>query len=187
MNKHDNFQLNFSLKEYSSIQIGIYFLIAAFFIKSILEGFLVDDNPLEIMSPEIIEILILVIISSTLILSTLALFFKGRRKAKKLQYKLWNNKTKSDSIKYMGSFIIIFLVLIFLNKQGYINYLTPVFLIFYGISLLILKIKKSKNLFVLSGVCFLLAVICFLIPNYWYSSIFILGIAHIAYGIVVKN
>ena len=67
------------------------------------------------------------------------------------------------------------------------DYITPVFLVLYALTLLFLRVKKSKNLFVLAGVSVLLAVICFLIPNYWYSSIFILGIAHITYGIVVKN
>ncbi|MDD7914778.1 hypothetical protein [Polaribacter ponticola] len=187
MSKQDNNQLNFSLKEYSSIQIGIYFLFAAFLIKSILEGFLIDDNPLGMMSAEIIELLVLIIILFTLLFSSLALFFKGRRKIRKKKSKLWNSKTKNISLKYLASFSIIIFVLIFLNNQGFINYLTPAFLLFYGLSLIILKIKKSKNIFILSIVSFMLAVICFMIPNYWYSSIFILGIAHITYGVVVKN
>ena len=187
MDKQDNFQFNFSLKGYSSIQIGIYFLIAAFFIKSILNGFLIDDDPLAMMSAEIVEILIFVIIFFTLLLSTLALFYKGRRKARKLEYKLWNKKTKTNSWKYIASFSIIFLIILFLNYQGYVNYVTPVFLISYGVSLLLLKIKKSKNLFVLSGLCLFLAIICFLIPNYWYSSVNILGLAHITYGVVIRN
>lgn len=187
MEKQDNFQQNFSLKGYSSIQIGLYFLLAAFVIKKMLEGFLIDDHPVGMMSAQIIEFLILVIIFFTLIFSSLALFFKGRRKAKKLDYKLWNSKTKTIFWKYISSFSIIFLALILLINEGYMDYLTPVFLILYALTLMLLKIKKSKNLYVLSGVSILLAIICFLIPNYWYSSIFILGIAHITYGIAVKS
>lgn len=187
MDKKDNFQQNFSLKGYSSIQIGLYFLLAAFFIKKMLEGFLIDDHPMGMMSAQIIEFLILLIIFFTLIFSSLALFFKGRRKAKKLDYKLWNRKTKATFWKYISSFTVIFLSLIILINQGYMDYLTPVFLVLYALTLLLLRIKKSKNLFVLSGVSILLAIICFLIPNYWYSSIFILGISHITYGIAVKN
>lgn len=187
MEKQDNFQQNFSLKGFSSIQIGLYFLIAAYCIKNILDGFLIDDNAMGMMSAEIIELLVLIIVFFTFLFSSIALFFKGRRKAKKLDYKLWNSKTKANFWKYIVSFLIIFLVLILLKNQGFIAYITPVFLVLYALSLLLLKIKKSKNLFVLSGICVLLAIICLLIPNYWYSSIFILGIAHITYGIVVKN
>lgn len=187
MEKQDNFQQNFSLKGYSSIQIGLYFLLAAFVIKKMLEGFLIDDHPMGMMSAQIIEFLILVIIFFTLIFSSLALFFKGRRKAKRLEYELWNSKTKVTFWKYITSFSVIFLALILLISEGYMDYITPVFLVLYALTLLFLRVKKSKNLFVLAGVSVLLAVICFLIPNYWYSSIFILGIAHITYGIVVKN
>jgi hypothetical protein len=139
------------------------------------------------MSAEILEVLILVIIFITLLFSSMALFFKGRRKARKLDYKLWNSKTRNNFWKYIVSFSLIFILLILLTNKGYIDYVAPTFLILYGLLLLLLKIKKSKNLFILSGVCLLLAFICILIPNYWYSSIFILGIAHITYGVVVKS
>lgn len=187
MEKQDNFQHNFSLKGYSSIQIGLYFLLAAFVIKKMLEGFLIDDHPMGMMSAEIIEILILVIVFVTLLLSSMALFLKGRRKAQKLQYKLWNKKTKASFWKFLICFLVIFIVLIFMTSKNHLDYLAPVFLVLYALSLLLLKIKKSKNLFVLAGISILLALICFLIPNYWYSSFFILGIAHVTYGIVFKS
>jgi hypothetical protein len=187
MDKQDNFQLNFSLKGYSSIQIGLYFLLAAFSIKKLLEGFLIDDSPIGMLSAEIIEILVLSIIFFTIVLSALALFFKGRRKARRQKYNLWNTKTKKKSHAFLTSFIIIFSVLIVLTTQDFADYIAPTFLFLYGISLLFLKSKKSKNLFVLSGISLLLTMICILVPNYWYSSIYILGIAHIAHGLVVKN
>ncbi len=40
---------------------------------------------------------------------------------------------------------------------------------------------------IIGGICLLLGIICFLIPNYWFASMSILGIAHITNGIVVKN
>lgn len=187
MEKHDNFQLNFSLKGYSSIQIGLYFLLAGYTIKKILEGFLIDDNPLAMLSAQIIEILVLIIIFITLLFSSLALFFKGRRKARKLEYKLWNKKTKTIFWKFAASFSIIFLVLILFTILGYVDYVAPIFLILYGLLLIFLKIKKSKRLFILSSVCLILAIVCFWVPNYWYSSIFILGVAHISYGLIVKK
>ena len=149
--------------------------------------FLIDDNPMGMMSAQIIEGLVFIIIFFTLLFSSLALFFKGRRKARKLDYKFWNAKTKSTFFKHLLSFLFIFIIIYLLSVKGLIDFIAPVFLILYGLLLYVLKIKKSKTLYVLSSVCFLLALLCFFIPNYWYSSIFILGIAHITYGIVVKN
>lgn len=186
MEKHNNFQLNFSLEGYSSIQIGLYFLITAFAIKNILAGFLIDDHLLGMMSPEIIEVLISIIIILMFLFSSLALFFRGRRKARKLQHKLWNAKTKKNFWKYLVNFFLMFLLLVFLKNQGLIHYITPTFLILYGLLLLLLKTENSKNLFILSGICVLLAIICIVIPTYWYSSIYILGVAHITYGVVLK-
>jgi hypothetical protein len=186
MEKHNNFQLNFSLQGYASIQIGLYFLITAFAIKNILAGFLVDDHLLGMMSAEIIEVLISIITFLMFLFSSFALFFKGKRKAKKLQYNLWNTKTKINFWKYLVSFFLMFLLLIFLKNQGLIDYLTPTFLILYGLLLLLLKTENSKNLFILTGICALLAILCFIIPTYWYSSIYILGVAHITYGVVLK-
>ena len=107
MEKHNNFQLNFSLEGYASIQIGLYFLITAFAIKNILAGFLIDDHLLGMMSAEIIEVLISIITFLMFLFSSFALFFKGRRKAKKLQYNLWNTKTTINFWKYLVNFFII--------------------------------------------------------------------------------
>ena len=187
MEKHDNFQLNFSLKGYSSIQIGLYFSLAALAIKKMLDGFLIDDNPLGMFSAENMEVFLIIIAVFTFIFSSLALFFKGRRASRIFQHKLWNGKTKTAFWIYLVGFSVILSVLILLMKQGFIDYITPSFLILYGILLFIFKNKERKNLLILSGICLLLAVICFLIPTYWYSSLSILGIAHITYGVVVKN
>lgn len=187
MSKHDNFQVNFSLKGFTNIQIGIYILIAAYFIKSILDGFLIDDNPLGMLSAELIEVFIIAIVFLTFLFSSLALFFSGRRKSKKFQFKLWNKVTKTAFYKYLTGFVFLIVVLIYLMKQGFIDYITPTFLILYGCILFMFKNKERKNLLVVSGICLLLAIYCILIPSYWYSSLFILGIAHVTYGIVVRN
>jgi len=187
MSKQDNSEVNFSLKGNASIQIGIYFLLAAYCIKSILDGFVIHENPFGMLSPQILEVLIVVLAVLLFVFSSFALFFKGRRNAKKQQVKLWNASTKSAFYKYIASFTILFLTLYFLTKQGHIDFLVPALLIIYANILFVLKNKDRKNHLIISGICVLLAVICFLIPSYWYSSLFILGIAHITYGIIVKN
>lgn len=186
MSKHDNFEVNFSLKGFASIQIGIYFLIAAYIIKTVLDGFLIDDNPFGMLSAEILEMVIIIVTFLTFLFSGLALYFKGRRSAKKFEYKLWNAKTKKNFWLFILSFIGIFILLIVLMNLGHINSITPTFLLLYGLLIFLNKNKKRKGLLILTGICILFGVLCMLIPSYWYSSLLILGIAHITYGVVVK-
>lgn len=186
MNKHDNFQVNFSLKGIASIQVGIYFMIAAYLIKNILDGFIVDDSSMGMLSAEIIEVLLIAITIFTFIFSSFALYFKGRRASKIFQNQLWNAKTKMAFLIFILSFLGMLSVSILLMRQGFIDYITPVFLILYAVLLLIFKNKERKNLLIISSICLLLAIVCFLIPTYWYSSLFILGVAHITYGVVIK-
>lgn len=187
MNKHDNFEVNFSLKGNASIQIGIYFMLAAYLIKLILTGFLIDDNPLGMLSPQLIEIFISGIIFLVFLFSALALYFKGKRNAKKFHYQLWNLKTKQNFWLFILFFIGVFVLLFVLNSFGYIDVLTPTFLLLYGLFLFLNKLKKRKDLLILSFVCILLGITCIAIPSYWYSSLFMLGVAHITYGVVVRN
>lgn len=185
MNQQDNLKGNFSLKGFTSIQIGIYILIAAYAIKSILDGFL-DKHFSDFSFKENSVILITALVSLAFLFSSSALFYNGKRTAKKQQVQLWNEASKSNLYKYTSSFLILFLTLYFLSKQGHTAYLTPIFLVIYATILFLFKQKEGRELLIMSGVCILFAIICFLIPSYWYSSLFILGVAHITYGVVVK-
>ncbi len=187
MNNEISNQNHFALKGFTSIQIGVYFLVASFLIKTILEGFLIDDNPMGMLSAEIIEYLVSSICVFLFLFSSFAIFFSAKRRAKKLKTSLWNSSSKNSFWKYLGSFAIVFIVLFFLKNQGFIDILTPIFLLFYGFILFLLLQNESKNSFIIPAICLLLAVICFLIPSYWYASLSILGIGQITYGIVVKN
>jgi hypothetical protein len=186
MSKHDNLEVNFSLKGNASIQIGVYFLITAYLIKTILDGFLIDDNLVGMFSPEILEFIITGITFSTFLLSGLALYFKGKRNAKKFEYQLFNKKTKKNFWLFILSFIGIFIFLVVLKNLGYIDFIVPSFLILYGLLTFLNKKKERKGLLIISAISILLGVICILIPGYWYSSLCILGIGHIAYGVAVK-
>ena len=179
----DNFQINFSLKGITSILIGAYLFIAGYVIEALLN----NATPLETLSPKTIENLIMLIAFTFVLLSTLTLFFIGKKNAEKLNTQLWNDKTKAAVQKYIIVIVVAFITLIVLINIAFINYLTPTFLIYYGILIFLFKNNERKNLLILSGVSLLLAVMCFLIPTYWYSSLSILGIAHVAYGVVVKN
>lgn len=186
MTNHDNFEINFSLKGNASIQIGIYILLAAYIFKYVLDSFLVDDNPVGMLSVEILEFIVVGVAFLAFLLSGFALYFKGKRKAKKFDYKLWNGKTKKNFWLLLLSLIGIFAILFTLTSLGYINFITPTFLLLYGLLIFLNKNKSRKNLLIITGVCMLFAVLCMLIPSYWYYSLFILGIAHITYGFSVR-
>lgn len=177
---------NFALKGFTSIQIGLYILLASYLIQIILEGFLIDDNPMGMMSAEILEYVIISIGFFLWLFSSLTFFFSAKRRAKKQESHLWNSFSKSIFWKYLASFLVLFIALIFLMNQGLIDVITPVFLIFYGCILLLINAKSNQNIRIITGICLLLAMICFIIPNYWYASLSILGIAHITYGITEK-
>ena len=183
---HNNNSVNFSLKGFTSILVGVYFLIAAYVIKFILDGFLIDDNTMGMLSVEIVEVLIMAIVLILFLFSSLALYFSGKRDVKKNKTKLWNDKTKSTFWKYLICNVVIFISLIILINLGFIDFVTPTFLVFFGFLLFVFKNKDRKNILILSGLSLLLGFLCILIPTYWSSSISILGISLIAYGVVVK-
>ena len=173
----DNLQNNFTLKSLTSILIGGFILILSYSLKTILNKYLFTDND---------SLIIFGFIFTLILLSTLILFFDGKRTTKKNHTTLWNTETKLATKKYLISFTVIISVLTALLNLEFLEYLTPTFLILYGGLLFLFKKNERKNLLVLSGLCLLLAVMCFLIPSYWYSSLSIIGIAHIAYGVVTK-
>lgn len=178
----DNNSVNFIVKGITSILIGIYFFIGSYLIQN----FLVDDSLANLLSLKSSKIFITIIVLLIFAFSSSTLYCIGKRASKKSEIILWNSKTKIAFWKYLIGVITISFTLLIVENQGFIDYLTPTFLVLYGILLLILKNKERKNLMILSGLCTLLAFICLLIPNYWYSSFAILGVAHITYGVVVK-
>ena len=79
---HDNFEVSFTLKGFSSILIGIYFFLLAYAYKYIIDSFLIDDHALGLLSPQIIEIVFISLAAVFILFSSLSLFFSGKRTAK---------------------------------------------------------------------------------------------------------
>jgi len=187
MNSKNHSSTNLSLKGAAAIQIGIYFILAVYVIETLVSGFLVDDNPAGMLSVELIEVFGIFIYFLTFILVALALYFKGKRSVKGSTSIFWNKSTKKTvSIVISSFFATSFIVLTALNL-GYANKITPVFLICYGAMLFAILKKERKGLAIVAGLSLFLAIYCLIIPNYWYSALLIFGIAHITYGIMVKN
>jgi hypothetical protein len=183
---HDNFEVNFSLKGLTSILIGVYFFLLSYAYKYILKSFLIDDNTLGMLSPQIIEIIFISFAIIFVVFSSLALFFSAKRIMKSFKTLLWNGKTKVAFLKYLLGIAAIFTVLITLMNLGFIDFITPAFLIMYALFLFFFKNKTRNNILVLSGLSLLLGIYCFIIPSYWYSSFNILAIAHATYGVVER-
>jgi hypothetical protein len=183
---HDNFEVSFTLKGLSSILIGIYFFLLAYAYKYILDSFLIDDHALGFLSPESIEMLFISLAAVFILFSSLTLFFSGKRATKSFQLLLWNGKTKAVFLKYLIGIAILFSSLITLMNHGFVDFITPAFLILYAFFLFLTFNKTRKSIFVLGGLSLMLGVLCIVIPEYWYSAFTILGIAHITYGIVQR-
>ena len=136
---HDNFEVNCSLKGFTSILIGVYFFLLSYAYKYILESFLIDDNTLGMLSPQIIEIIFISLAAIFVLFSSLALFFSAKRITKSFKTLLWNGKTKVAFLKYLVGIIVIFAVLITLMSLGFIDFMTPTFLIMYAFFLLVCR------------------------------------------------
>ena len=81
---HDTFESNFSLKGFTSILIGLYFFIAGSLINSIVEGFLIDDNPMGMLSPQIVEIAILALLFFCVSIFYFGLIFWRQKNCEKI-------------------------------------------------------------------------------------------------------
>lgn len=187
LNTQSNFSVNFIVKGITSILIGAYILAGTYAINYLLDISLVDDSIIGKISPQNSQILIFLVVLLVLIASTFTIYFKGKKTVEKLNESLWNENSKAASKKYIIGFSIISLILITLFSLDFFNYITPIFLILYGVLLFILKNNERKNFLIIAGICILLAGYCFVIPSYWYSSLSILGIAHITYGVAVNQ
>lgn len=175
------------LKGFTSMLIGGYIFIGSYVLKTILDKFLLENKTLETLSNRGIELIIISVILLIFIISTFTIYNRGKKNSEKLKYNSLNVASKNAIKKYLIGFLIMTITLLFLFKFDFNNYITPIFLIFYGFLLYFLKNNKRKDFLMLAGLSVLLGALCFLIPSYWYSSLTILGIAHITYGVVVKE
>ena len=191
MGKSKNLQANnsqnFILKGLNSIQVGLYFLLSVYILKSLLEAFLSDESFLAMMSIQIIENIGVSLVVFIFLFSSLAVFFSSRRRARKMVVKIWNSQSKKHFWTYSIFTITSIIILFFVKNLGYTAYIAPLFLLFSGGLLILLNTNKEKPYYLLAGINLLLAVLVLVIPSYWYSAILIVGISFLAYGVVVKK
>lgn len=191
MGKNKNLQesasQNFILRGFNSILIGAYIVLGAFLIKSFIENFVADSNPMGMMSIEIIEFLCFFMIVLVFLFSSTAIFFSNRRKLRKLNQKVWNKSSKKQCWIFLITMTLGIIALKIIKSFGYINYLTPFVLIYVGAILARFNQRKKQDFYLLSVLSALLAVITVLIPHYWYSALVILGISFMTYGVINRK
>ncbi|RCS28201.1 hypothetical protein DUT90_02540 [Polaribacter sp. WD7] len=181
---NNNGSVTFVAKGFASILIGIYFLLGAYFIKSTINNLVTTPH-----SPTVFSdiYLIVLILFTVLLCCSLTLFIFAKKLAKERQVLLYNISSKKTVTIYTIGIILLFLSSLMLFQYQYFEYVTPVFLLLYALWLLVMKNKLRKDFKMISILCFFLAIICFLIPSYWYSSLSLLGIAHITYGVITHS
>ena len=173
---------NFILKGFTSAQVGLYFLASAYLIKKTIGNFLVDDTLMMFMSVQLIEFFVVGILFLLFLFSSLAIFYSNRRKARKSSQRIWNPVSKKRFWIFLTHVIISLCILILFYSNGLYNYLGPVGLILYAFLLTALS-AFNKTYLLFAFITLLLAVMSFIIPNYWYSSMLLIGVAHFAYGV----
>ena len=177
---------NFILKGFNSIQIGLYILLASYVINDSILGFVAEENPMGMLSVEIIETICLFMVVLVGFFSMLAVFFSSRRASRKAGDMVWNAASKKQFLSYFVSFIVGVFLLVF-AKNSAINYATPFFLLYLGLVLSVLNTQRKKEYYLLVAVAILLAIVVYIIPTYWYSSLLIVGGSFFVYGIAIRK
>lgn len=178
---------NFILKGLNSVQIGLYFLLGAYILKSSLQGFISDGSLMGMMSIQIIEVLGLSVLLLVFLFSTLAVFYSSRRNSRRSGFKVWNANSKKHFWFYLILIILGIILLSILNGLGYTVFLAPAFLLYLGLILAFLNKKKQQPYYLLASISAFLSLLVFMIPSYWYSALLIVGVGFLAYGIVVRK
>lgn len=177
---------NFILKGFNSIQIGLYIILGAYAIEATILGFIGEENPLGMLSIEIIESICMFLILLVVFFSMFAVFFSSRRAARKSGMAVWNTASKKQVGLYVFA-MVLGLFLLSLAKNMAVNYATPFFLGYLGLFMALVNSERKKIYDLLVVVSFLLAVVVFVIPTYWYSSLLILGASFFVYGIANRK
>ena len=188
MSKNKNLQTNqaqnFVLRSLNSVQIGLYIILSAYVIKSLLHAMINDDSFLGMLSIQLVEVMSLSFLILTLLLSAIAIFFSSRRKSRKFGFKVWNAVSKKQATSYFLLTLPGVFFLSLLSQNGYANYLVPFFLLFISFGLALFNQQKKQAYYLISASGAILAIITLLIPTYWYSSLLIFGITFVVYGIM---
>lgn len=178
----------FSFSGFSGIFIGVLGLTAIFLLGMMTNGYGQSFDGISQLPILFIEIGIIVITVLITILSLFVLWFRGKKKAKKQDKKLWSSFSKKQRSNVLISVLAFLVILILIAHKGYYSLITPILLFLYGLMLLNLSRLKSKSLIPLALIEIILAVLAYFIPDNEILFLLIgIGILPIIYGILTFN
>ena len=179
---------HFSFSGFSGIFIGFFGFIAIFLLGQMTNGYGQSVDGTSLLPILFIEIGIIVITILMTLLSLFVLWFRGIKKAKKLNQKLWSSFSKKQRLNVLLSVLAFLVILILTANKGYYSLITPILLFLYGLILLNLSRLKSKSLIPLALIEIVLAVLSyFILDNETLFLAIGIGILPIIYGILTFN
>jgi len=179
----------FSLSGFSGIFIGILGLIAIFLLRKMTNGYGQSFDGISQLPILFVEIGITLITALITILSLFVLWFRGKKKAKKRNQKLWSSFSKKQRSNVLISVLVFLVILIVTATKGYYSLITPVLLFLYGLILLNLgRLEGSRSLLPLGFIEIILAILAYYIHDNEILFLVIgIGILPIIYGIFTYN
>lgn len=178
---------NFKLNGRPSIFIGLYIILGGLLIQNTITGFHTDASPFGFLTVDFFEGFIFIITLLVFLFSLLAIFFGSRRYARRIGNKVWNTNSKKSLWLLLGLIVITYIILFYLLRIGEEIYIIPTFLMSYGFILLFLNFSKSKEVYYLAMACFILGLLPLIYPSYGFNSLFIVGVAHLVFGLTRKK
>jgi len=177
-----------SLSGISGILAGLIALLGLYFAHSL---FYTKLEPLGYMPLNVEELnisLLLGIACSTLFLAISLAVFLTVRKTKIMKQKAWNKQSKTLMINLGIPLVTGGLLCLILLARGFVSFLAPISLIFYGLGLVNASkytLKEIRQLGILEILLGLLAVVMIEYSLAFWALGF--GFAHIVYGLLIHR
>ena len=173
-----------SLSGLAGVSAGIIALSGAFI------GWLVlfRDIDLSEKGPQVLSLedrLYLILIGAiTLLISILVTYYFTSIQSKRKKEKLWDHTTKKMMISLLEPLVVGGIISLILLHQGYIVWILPMTLVFYGLALLSARKYTMSEVKSLGYNLILLGLIAFIYPSFgvicWALGF---GLLHIIYGV----
>ena len=134
------------------------------------------------------EILLAVITLLYLVISYLTITQINKKRRGKLSVIGWDSHSKTIRKVFLFGFLLFYIATFIIYKTGFIKYVLPLSLCFYGLACIVVKKLSNGSTFLLGLFFILQAFLCLLQPDimflFWGVSF---GLGHIVYGLLGKS
>ena len=134
------------------------------------------------------EILLVVTIVLYLVVSYLTITQLNKKRRKKLGITGWSSTSKIIRKIFLISLLLFCIATFIIYKTGFIKYILPLSMVFYGLACIVVKKLTNGPTFLLGLFFILQAFLCLLQPDImfllWGISF---GLGHIVYGVLGKS